>query len=140
MSYKHRLELPLKVLKYHRKRDNKDLWFNLNLNAFTQIAKNPHQRNQVKQNYQELINPILDHVPVTCGQISIKYTLFVGTKRKCDISNVCAIVDKYFCDAMVEKGIIPDDDYKHIVQVTYVFGGYEKGNPHCDVEIKYLTS
>jgi hypothetical protein len=37
--------------------------------------------------------------------------------------NVGSIIDKYFSDVLVECGIIPDDDYNHIIQVSFSFGG-----------------
>ena len=133
-----KIDLPLKVLKYHRKRDDKDIWFHLNLNAFTQIAKCPSLRNKVKQNYQELITPLLANIKPIKGQISLTYTLYVGSKRRSDLSNICCIIDKYFSDTLVNAGIIEDDSYEYIKEVKYLYGGYDKENPRCEVEIKQV--
>lgn len=54
-----------------------------------------------------------------------------------DVSNVCSVVDKFFCDALVEEGRIPDDNYDHIPEIKYIFGEVDKTNPRVDVEIEH---
>jgi len=53
----------------------------------------------------------------------------------CDISNVLSIHDKFFCDALVELGKLPDDNYKYIPEVKYVFREVDKLNPRVDIYI-----
>lgn len=71
-------------------------------------------------------------------KIKLVFTLFPGTKRKTDISNVLSIHDKFLCDAMVERGIITDDDYTVISEVVYRFGCVDKKNPRVEIEIEAL--
>ena len=66
----------------------------------------------------------------------ITYTVFKGDRRRFDIANVCSVVDKFFCDAMVEAGKLPDDNAKVIDQVVYKYGGIDKGNPRVEIQVE----
>jgi|TARA_B110000261_G_scaffold37581_1_gene43771 Holliday junction resolvase RusA-like endonuclease len=60
------------------------------------------------------------------------------TARRTDLGNVLSVHQKYFEDALVELGCIPDDDYKHIVRTTFVFGKKDKDNPRVIIKVKEL--
>lgn len=66
-------------------------------------------------------------------KVKLVYTIF--PQRKCDISNVCSIADKFFCDELVKNKKLVDDDFKHVVEVVYKFGEADKENPRIEVEI-----
>jgi hypothetical protein len=51
-------------------------------------------------------------------QAEMFYRLYPKTRRRTDIGNVCSVHQKFFEDAMVKAHMIPDDDYKHILQNT----------------------
>lgn len=109
----------------------------LNLNHY----RNAHfiQLNEMKKTFKELILPQLTFEPYT-EPVRIEYVLYVPTKRELDISNVLCIVDKYFCDALVESGKLIDDNFKHLVQVSYTFGGIDKLNPRAEAYIYHANS
>ena len=116
----------------------KNFW--LNLNAYTNLAgRSPHQRNNVKRIYSETVKPLICALESVSPPISIKYTIYLKTKARADLMNYGAIVDKFFSDAMVECGYLPDDSVKEIVNVSFEFGGYDKANPRADVEIKEIN-
>lgn len=102
----------------------------LNLNQY----RNAHffKLNNSKTSYKALMKPQIEQLPVF-NKVSITYTVFFGSKRKTDISNVCSIVDKYFCDALVELGKLPDDNYDYIKEVIYRYGGIDKNNPRVEI-------
>jgi len=54
------------------------------------------------------------------------------------LGNVLSVHQKYFEDALVELGCIPDDDYKHIVRTTFVFGEKDKNDPRVIITVKEL--
>jgi len=60
------------------------------------------------------------------------------TARRTDLGNVLSVHQKYFEDALVELGCIPDDDYKHIVRTTFVFGEKDKNDPRVIITVKEL--
>lgn len=53
-----------------------------------------------------------------------------------DTSNICCIVEKFFCDALVQEGKLADDNYLYVKQSTYLFGEIDKTNPRCDIVIR----
>lgn len=104
----------------------------LNLN----IYRNAHYQtlNKMKIEFSKVIEPELMKLP-SFKSIDLTYTLYPKTKRLCDIANVCSIVDKFFCDALVNIGKLPDDNYEYLKNITYTFGSIDKDNPRVTVKI-----
>lgn len=133
-----KLKSPTKILLNTFKRGdkkNKNNWFYLNLNSY----RNAHyfSLNNSKILFKELMQPQIDNLPdLGTGYINIKYTLYPATKQLSDISNICSIVDKYFCDALVQSGKLPDDNYKYLPTVIYSFGKIDKNDPRVEIEIR----
>ena len=65
--------------------------------------------------------------------IEISFTLFKGSKRKMDRSNVLSITEKFFCDALVHYGCIPDDNDDYIKSTHYYSGEMDKNNPRVEI-------
>ena len=107
----------------------------LNLNNY----RNTHYQtlNKTKVNYKEAMDSQIKNLP-KFSKIKLTYVLYPATKRLTDISNVCSIHDKYFCDALVEAGKLPDDDYTYVPSVTYTFGEIDKDNPRVEIKIEEL--
>lgn len=106
--------------------------FALNLNFY----RNAHYQtlNKMKVEFSKVIEPELMKLP-SFKSIDLIYTLYPKTKRLCDVSNVCSIVDKFFCDALVNIGKLPDDNYQYIKNIKYTFGNVDKDNPRVTVNI-----
>ena len=106
--------------------------FALNLNFY----RNAHYQtlNKMKIEFSKVIEPELMKLP-SFKSIDLIYTLYPKTKRLCDVSNVCSIVDKFFCDALVNIGKLPDDNYQYIKNIKYTFGNVDKDNPRVTVNI-----
>jgi Holliday junction resolvase RusA-like endonuclease len=68
--------------------------------------------------------------PFTTTSLCISF--IVGDKRKFDLTNKAESI----MDLLVDNGIIEDDNYSVIPELTLKYGGYEKGNPHCIIEWK----
>ncbi len=91
----------------------------------------------MKKKYAAIMMPqILRMCPF--NSVHITYTVYPKTRRLMDISNICAVVDKFFCDALVEAGKIPDDNYKHVTGVDYRMGVVDKYNPRVEIKIEGL--
>lgn len=69
------------------------------------------------------------------NKVKLKYTLYRKTQIKCDIANVCSVVDKFACDALVKLDILPEDNYNHVIEVTYKWGGIIKDDEYVTLEI-----
>lgn len=112
---------------------NKSLALNLN------VYRNAHFQslNKAKVNFKEALREQIEPIkPMT--RCTVRYVLFVGSRRLTDVANVCTVVDKFFMDAMVEFGKLPDDNYEHLPKVIYEFGGYDKANPRVEIYIEEI--
>ena len=127
------LESPIYVMLPRKRTDDVKHYLNLNVYRNT----NFYTLNEAKVIYKESMLPLLNTLP-KLNHISITYTLYTGSKRKCDIANICCVVDKFFCDALVEAGRIPDDNYDFISNITYAYGSVSANNPHVKITIKEI--
>jgi len=116
----------------------KKTMFYLNLNKYRNWQF--HVSNQLKKSFKiEVVEAFRNLKPMQ-PPCKITYTIFYPTKRMFDIDNIGAIVGKFTHDALIEAGVIVDDNYKHISNINYVFGGIDKSNPRCDVVIEEIAS
>jgi len=106
--------------------------FALNLNIYRNAHF--HTLNSAKATFKDAVAEQVMQLP-DLANIQLEYTLYPATKRLCDISNICSIVDKFFCDAVVELGKLPDDNYTHLNKITYQIGEVDKHNPRVEVRI-----
>lgn len=95
-----------------------------------------HLNNQLKKLFKIQMAETIRQLKPVANVCSISYTIYYPTKRKFDIDNIGSVVTKFTHDALVEFGILVDDDYTYINEIVYKFGGVDKENPRCDVEIK----
>ena len=122
-----KINLPLTV---HTSKNKK---FILNLNNY----RNAYFRvlSVAKKNYTDALLPELEDLPKFTEPVTLTYTYFAKTKRRIDISNPCSIIDKFACDALVKAGILKDDSFEQVNQVIYIFGGFDKEDPRCELTI-----
>jgi len=104
--------------------------FRLNLNVY----RNAHYRvlYDAKNRFNELIWDCVAPLPAM-ESCKLEYAVYPKTNRKMDISNICSVVDKFFCDLLVQSGKLPDDNYEHIQSISYVFGGVCKSHPRIEI-------
>lgn len=122
-----KINLPLTVPTSKNKK------FILNLNNY----RNAYFRvlSVAKKNYTDALLPELEDLPKFTEPVSLTYTYYAKTKRRIDISNPCSIIDKFACDALVKSGILQDDSFAQVNQVTYKFGGFDKEDPRCELTV-----
>jgi len=123
--------VPLVVNKYKVKYKP----FYMSLNNYTQLAKCPPARNQVKKNYHNLVKPVIEGLGKIDGPVKITYEIFAKDKRVFDIANVGSILDKFLSDALVDEGVLDDDNIYIIPRVEYIFAGIDRKNPRAEVTI-----
>lgn len=68
-------------------------------------------------------------------KIAVEYVLFPASRRRIDLGNPLSITEKFFLDALVELGKIPDDDYNHVVASFHRFGEVDSKNPRVEITI-----
>lgn len=109
----------------------------LNLNSY----RNTHYRvlNTCKINYKKYMEKQIKKLPNDLDTIMCIYTAYNGSNRSFDLGNVCSVHEKFFEDAMVELGKLPDDNVKHIPLVIYMYGGLDKENPRVEISVQKLN-
>jgi len=124
---KFQIKLPLRM-KVNKAGDQESL----NLNVFRNLHF--YKLNYQKKAFQAFVKPLLSGIP-PMETIRLLYQLNPKGGSRLDMMNVGSIIDKFFSDALVENGIIPDDDYKHLDQATFSFGRICPEDPHVLVTI-----
>lgn len=116
-------------------RDPKKKWY-LNLNNY----RNTHYQalNVCKRKFKEVMKSQIELMEEFKGAVEITYIIYPDTRRKFDIANPCAVIDKFLCDAITEFGKWQDDNYHIVRRVTYQMGTVDKQNPRCEIIIKDL--
>lgn len=90
--------------------------------------------NNLKKKYKEIVSLQLKNVKLKTP-IEIKFTYIKCQNRKVDRANVLSVHEKFFCDALVEMGCLPDDNDKFITKTTYVSAGVDKEFGRVEIEI-----
>lgn len=111
--------------------------FILNLNNY----RNTHYQtlNKVKVNYKAELAAQIKLLP-TFTRIGLMFTLYPKTARLTDVSNVCSVHEKFFADALVELGKLPDDNYLYLPESGYRFGAIDRENPRVEITIHPLEA
>jgi hypothetical protein len=116
---------------------SKNKRFSLNLNTYRNAHH--HTLSKAKIEFDTIVAPLLEGIPQMDG-VALTFTLFTATRQRIDTSNVCAIVDKFFCDTLVSAGRIADDNHTVVLSVDYRHGGYDKERPRVEVTIEPVGS
>jgi len=85
------------------------------------------QKNNVKQAYHAVAGEFIKTLPKYKTLVP-HYTLYFKDNRKKDIDNYTAPLHKFLMDALVEGGIIEDDNYDYVTGFNTKFGGIEDSN------------
>lgn len=94
--------------------------------------------NKVKVEYKEAVREQVEKLPIY-NKVMIHYEVYPKTQRKTDIGNVVAIHKKFFEDALVELGRIPDDSFDHVIGSSESFGCVDNTNPRVEIQIIEVT-
>lgn len=93
------------------------------------------QSNDAKQIFKaavhaEVVRAGLNKLPVPAH---FKYRYFFA--RKSDVGNFHAVIEKFLLDALVELGVLPEDNCEVVPGGEYRFAGYDKTSPRVELEI-----
>ena len=101
-----------------------------------------HESNSAKKKFKKLIQDQLNQFDKIETPSKIKYTYYAARNNSPDLDNFVGTVKKFFQDALVESGLIEEDNVKFIVASSESYGGIDKENPRVEAEvisIKELT-
>lgn len=128
------LKLPLSIILPRKKKDDKKFYVNLN----TYRNAHFHILSDAKNVYREAVRVALgdrnkiDSLP----PYQFTYTIHPQSRRRFDNSNICSIIDKFTCDALVDLGLLKDDSTEFISRTVYnPPGELRRDDPHCVLEI-----
>ena len=94
-----------------------------------------HKLNKAKKAYKAIMKESIIALP-GYDKVTIHYKYYL--RQKCDMGNVHSIVEKFFLDALVEFGKLPDDNCEIVSSDSKEFAGYNREDPHCVIEITAL--
>ena len=97
--------LPTSIVLPRKTKDDKRV--SLNLNNY----RNQHHREE--NTCKKLFRPLKIEL-FRANKIRVSYHIEKMSKRKYDLGNIFAIVDKYFLDWLTAKRMIPDDNLFHV--------------------------
>ena len=89
------------------------------------------------QEYEKACKPYIPQLEKPIDYpINLKVYYYMGTKRKCDITNLL----QASCDILTKYKVLEDDNYSVVASVdgTRVF--YDKENPRCEIYIKRVNN
>ena len=92
--------------------------------------------NGLKIKFKKEITPLLKFK--IKGKVRIEYFYYAPNKRKRDLMNVISVIDKFFQDAMVDRGCIEADDLSIVVEVNSKSMGIDRDNPRLVAKITKL--
>ena len=106
MSY--RFVLPLYIYLPRKTKKDKKIPLSMNWYRNAQHQESAHAKRLFK--------------PISCEpwdgiapRIKISYHVQKTTRARYDVMNFVAVIDKFFCDWLVNEGMIEDDDYSRVV-------------------------
>lgn len=120
---------PLGIYKSRRK------IFYLNFNNVLKLHYKVY--NKVKIAYTDIMYSQLTELPIF-NKVRVVYTLYPRDNKLCDLGNVCSIHQKFFEDALVHYGRLPDDNYKFIPITLFKFGYVDREFPRVDIIIEEI--
>lgn len=126
-----KLNLPLYVMLPRKTKPDKK--FILNLNNY----RNTHQMvlNQAKHIYADIIKELVGDNIEHYDKCQLIFTYYHGNKGRIDKSNPLSIIEKFACDALTDLGFWEDDNSEIIPETIFRWGGIDKENPRCELEI-----
>ncbi len=77
---------------------------------------------------QKKLTRIPEDIPVNMG-----VTFFHGDMKRRDSDNQLSSI----LDTLVDAGVLLDDNWR-VIPEKHIYDRYEKGNPHCVIEIKKM--
>lgn len=104
------------------------------------LYRNAHHflQNNMKKYFQDLVIEQLPPVVEVVQQFTVTYKLYYKSPV-CDASNVVALIEKFYLDAIKEHGLIVDDNVNYHISSSWRVIAQDKTNPRIEVTIKELT-
>lgn len=101
--------------------------------------RNAHYRtsNTAKKKFKAMILGQLDKFDPIKGTVEIRYQ-YHAKRKGTDLDNFVGTAKKFFQDALVEYGLLPEDHTEVIVKSSEEYMGIDKDNPRVEAFIILL--
>ena len=125
--------LPIYYIQEFKTKANKTHLVGMNL------YRNAHHflQNAMKKYFQELVLEQLPPVEQQLKQFTVNYKVYYKSPV-CDGSNIVALIEKFYLDAIKTHGLISDDNVNYHVGSTWSVAGQDKENPRIEIAIKEI--
>lgn len=90
---------------------------------------------KAKKEYKGIMREQILALP-RMDRVSVDYEIVVGDKRIRDGNNIQSVTSKFFLDALVEFGVIKDDNMSIVVHEEWNPKGYMKGDGFVEIYIR----
>lgn len=110
----------------------------INLNWY----RNAHHRlsNNIKIKFKGLIADQVQGLdPISC-KVSIKFVYYASRNNSPDLDNFTSVSKKFFQDALVDLGFLPDDNINYIVKTIEEYGGICRDNPRVMAYVREIEN
>ena len=100
------------------------------------LYRNAHHflQNDMKKYFQSLVIEQLPAVAEVIQQFTVTYKLYYKS-TVCDGSNIIALIEKFYLDALKEHGLIADDNVKYHLGSSWTIIEQDKENPRVEITI-----
>ena len=125
--------LPIYYIQEFKTKANKTHLVGMNL------YRNAHHflQNAMKKYFQELVLEQLPPVEQQLKQFTVDYKVYYKSPV-CDGSNIVALIEKFYLDAIKTHGLISDDNVNYHLGSTWSVAGQDKENPRIEIAIKEI--
>ena len=98
------------------------------------MSANPWTYSKAKKRFKQMIMPQLLTLDPIEGKIKISYKYY-AKRNGTDNDNFCSVVKKFCQDALVETGLIDDDNCEFIVKSSEEYIEVDRDNPRVEAFI-----
>ena len=104
------------------------------------LYRNAHHflQNNMKKHFQSLVIEQLPPVVEVIQKFTVNYKLYYKSPV-CDASNIVALIEKFYLDAIKEHGLIIDDNVNYHISSSWEVISQDKVNPRIEITLKELT-